>query len=187
MNPVNHKGFHQGWHTETQTERQRDRQTHTHTHTHTHINTHTHTHTHTNTHINTHTHAHTHTHTNHCCFVCVRAAHATKTTTAWKMSHSFDPFQCSTRKILYLRYFCPVTCIPRKVMRQMTSDSDVCEVYLNMQTSFLDAALSTMSLSRPVHEDGVSFFCVLSPRRVCRVPRRWIWSRRKLRGKMGKK
>ena len=78
--------------------------------------------------------------TKHCCFVLVRAIHATKTKIARKMSHSFGPFQFYTRKNLYQRYFSTVDCTPGKVIRHMTFDFDVCEVDLDMQMSFLNAA-----------------------------------------------
>ena len=41
---------------------------------------------------------------------------------------------------LYRRYFSLVACNARKGIRHMTSDFDVCEVDLDMQMSFLNAA-----------------------------------------------
>ena len=82
------------------------------------------------------------------CFLCVFvwAFHASKTKIACMMSHSFDLFQFYTWKILYPRYFSLVACIPRKVVRHMTSDIDVCEVDLGMQMNFLNAAPLERSL-----------------------------------------
>ena len=80
-----------------------------------------------------------------CCFVFVRAIHAKKTKTAWKMSLSFDPFQLYTRKILYPRYFSGVACTPSKAIKHMTSDF---EVHLDMQMSFLNAAPWSMKVSK---------------------------------------
>ena len=58
----------------------------------------------------------------------------------WQMSHSFRPFQFFTRKILYPHYLSPVACTPRKVIRHVTSQFDVREVEMDMQTSRLNAA-----------------------------------------------
>ena len=69
-------------------------------------------------------------------FLIVRAIQATMT----KMSHSFDPFQFYTRKILCPCYFSPVAFIPRKIIRHLTSDFDACEIDLDLQMSFLNAA-----------------------------------------------
>ena len=75
--------------------------------------------------------------TKYCCFSIVRAIHATNI--VWQMSHSFGPFQFYLQKILYSCNFSPADCTPRKVIRHMTSDFDVCEIYLDMQTSSLNA------------------------------------------------
>ena len=48
----------------------------------------------------------------------------------------FDPFQFYTSKILYPQYFSPVACTPRQVIRDMTSDFDICKVDLD---TFLNA------------------------------------------------
>ena len=66
-------------------------------------------------------------------FVIVWAIYATKTKTAWKMSHT-------RAKILHPRYGSPVACGREKVIRHMTSDVDVCEIDLDTQMSFLNAA-----------------------------------------------
>ena len=64
------------------------------------------------------------------------------------MSLSFGSFQLYSWKTLYKRYLSLVACTlpplpPSKfiVHSRMTCDSDVCEVDLDIQTSFLNAAL----------------------------------------------
>ena len=56
------------------------------------------------------------------------------------MSQSLSPFQFYTRKILYPRCFLAVACIPRTVIRHITSDFDVSELDLDMQMGILNAA-----------------------------------------------
>ena len=51
------------------------------------------------------------------------------------------PVRGYTRKILYTRYLSPVARTLRQVYSRVTSDSDVCEVDLDMQVSFLNTAL----------------------------------------------
>ena len=100
--------------------------------------------------------------TKHCCVSIVRAINATETKIALQMSTSFDPFQFYTRKILYPRYFSPVACIPRKVIRHMTSDFDVCEIDMKMQMSFLNA--SPLHASTTVTNSTFLIFCLI---RLC--------------------
>ena len=62
------------------------------------------------------------------------------------MFHSFSPFQFYLRKILYPCYFSPVAFTPRKVIKHVTSGFDVCDVDLDMQISFLNAACTIHAL-----------------------------------------
>ena len=53
---------------------------------------------------------------------------------------SFGPFQFYMWKILYPRYFLPVTCTLRNVIRHTASYCNPCEVDLDMQVSCLNIA-----------------------------------------------
>ena len=57
------------------------------------------------------------------------------------------PVLHAERPVPELPDFAPVACIPRKAIRHVTSDSDVCEVDLDMQMSFLNAASCKGDLS----------------------------------------
>ena len=68
------------------------------------------------------------------------------------------PFQFYTRKILCPRYFSPVACTPRKVIRQTTSDFDAFEIDLDMQMVFLNAA--PLSLQSPEYSHNHIFLII---------------------------
>ena len=68
-----------------------------------------------------------------------------------EVSHSFDRLRFYTRKILCPRYFSPVAFNRRKVTRHVTPDFDICEVYLDMQMSFLNAAPLVYDLQLQFH------------------------------------
>ena len=58
--------------------------------------------------------------TKHSVVVIVRAIHATKTKTVWKIRFLFGSFQLSTKKILYTRYLFPGAHTPRQVQGRVT-------------------------------------------------------------------
>ena len=70
------------------------------------------------------------------------------------MAYFSDTRGKSGKHAIFLRSFVP----PEKVHGRLTSDSDVCKVDLDMQMSFLNAALYNVAKKKKKHFNVVSHF-----------------------------